>query len=70
MGRSDGRPWGLSVAAYGEIPMAAVIIVDVEVNGFVENADEVFDRRRVVAGVAVRSCDVLEQILAGASRPI
>jgi hypothetical protein len=29
--------------------MAAVIIVDVEVNGFVENADEVFDRRRVVA---------------------
>jgi hypothetical protein len=25
MGRSGGRRWGLSVAAYGEIPMAAVI---------------------------------------------
>jgi hypothetical protein len=25
MGKSDGRQWGLSVAAYGEIPMAAVI---------------------------------------------
>jgi hypothetical protein len=24
MGRSDGRQWGHSVAAYGEIPMAAV----------------------------------------------
>jgi hypothetical protein len=24
MGRSDGRQWGLSVAAYGEISMAAV----------------------------------------------
>jgi hypothetical protein len=24
MGRSDGHPWGLSMAAYGEIPMAAV----------------------------------------------
>jgi hypothetical protein len=24
MGRTDGRQWGLSVAAYGEIPMAAV----------------------------------------------
>src|SRR5436305_15223399 len=25
MGRSDGHPWGVSMAAYGEIPMAAVI---------------------------------------------
>jgi hypothetical protein len=24
MGRSGGRQWGVSVAAYGEIPMAAV----------------------------------------------
>jgi hypothetical protein len=26
MGRSDGRQWGDPVAAYGEIPMAAVTI--------------------------------------------
>ncbi len=25
MGRSDGHQWGVSMAAYGEIPMAAVI---------------------------------------------
>jgi hypothetical protein len=28
MGRSGGRQWGLSTAAYGEISMAAVIVED------------------------------------------
>jgi hypothetical protein len=28
MGRSGGRQWGVSMAAYGEIPMAAVSRVD------------------------------------------
>src|SRR5947199_6552690 len=29
MGRSSGHQWGVSMAAYGEIPMAAVILASI-----------------------------------------